>query len=252
MFLIIIFMQLLITMIRLFFIGYIIRLIFRNTKYGRYALIISVIYHIFLLVTNITTATYIINVIASILSLILYVYVYDRHQILKPKKLKGMDTQFRTKHADQIFFIALTSITWFLAILLYVLIGSDLILYVFLLLFNVISFILIFYVKEENVYLIVGKNEKQLYEYPIPKKVLKYAPVDFFQSDDYIIDYVGVMYENRIKTHLYMLPVDQLHPSIFSNATRIEFHYEFLGELKKYQFVSITFKEKTPRLKRLK
>lgn len=245
-------MQLIFNTIRLFFIGYIVRLIFRNNNYGRFILILTVIYYTFLTITNITTGSMIFDLIASILSLSLYIYVYDRDKVFKPKKLKGMNTQFRTKYADQIFFIILSTVTWFFAILLYFIVNYDNVLIVAILIANIISFLIIFKVKDEKVFLLVGKNDKQLYEYDIPKKVFKYSPVEFFKSDDYIIDYVAVMYENRIITHIYMLPVDQLQSSLFSNATNIDIPYEFLTELKKYQFVSISFKEKTPRLKRLK
>ena len=252
MFLIIIVMQILFSTIRLFFIGYIVRLLFRNNNYGRFILILTVIYFAFLTVTNITTESVILNFIASILSLLLYIYVYDRDKVFKPKRLKGMNTQFRTKYADQVFFKILTMITWFFAISLYFIVGYDDVLIFVILVANIISFIIIFRVKDEKVFLLVGKTDKQLYEYEVPKKVFKYSPAEFFKSDDYIIDYVAVMYENSIITHIYMLPVDQLQSSLFSNATNIDIPYEFLTNLKKYQFVSISFKEKTPRLKRLK
>lgn len=252
MFLIIIVMQVLFSTIRLFFIGYIVRLLFRNNNYGRFILILTVIYFAFLTVTNITTESVILDFIASILSLLLYIYVYDRDKMFKPKRLKGMNTQFRTKYADQIFFIILSTFTWIIAISLYFIVNYDNVLIVAILIANIISFLIIFKVKEEKVFLLVGKNDKQLYEYDIPKKVFKYSPAEFFKSDDYIIDYVAVMYENRIITHIYMLPVDQLQSSLFSNASKIDIPYEFLTDLKKYQFISISFKEKTPRMKRLK
>jgi hypothetical protein len=245
-------MQIIFTTIRLFFIGYIVRLIFRNTNYGRFVLIISSIYFLFVMITNITTAAFIFDFIASILSLLLYVYVYDRDKLIKPKKLKGMNTQFRTKYADQVFFIVLTIVTWFFSISLYFLVNYDILLMIAILVANILAFFMIFNIKDEKIFLITGKTEKQIYEYLIPKKVFKYSPDDFFSSKDYIIDYVAVMYQHRVKTHIYMLPVDQLQSSLFLNATKIDIPHEFLTDLKKYQFVSITFKEKTPRLKRLK
>lgn len=245
-------MEVIFSAIRLFFIGYIVRLIFKNTNYGRFILILTVIYYVYLTITNLTTGSIIFDLIASILSLLLYTYVYDRDKVFKPKKLKGMNTQFRTIYSSQIFFIILSTVTWLLAISLYFIVGYDTVLIFPILVANIITFIIIFRVKEEKVFLLVGKTDKQLYEYDVPKKVFKYSPADFFKSDDYIIDYVAVMYENRINTHIYKLPVDQLHSSLFSNAKNIAIPHEFLVDLKKYQFVSITFKEKTPRLKRLK
>ncbi|MDA0872093.1 MAG: hypothetical protein O2987_04395, partial [Firmicutes bacterium] len=63
---IIIVMQVLFSTIRLFFIGYLVRLLFRNNNYGRFILILTVIYFAFLTVTNITTESVILNFIASI------------------------------------------------------------------------------------------------------------------------------------------------------------------------------------------
>lgn len=252
MFLIYIIIPLIFNTIRLFFIGYVIRLIFRNTNYGRNILVLTIIYNAFLIITNRFTGGVIFDLIASILSLSLYVYVYDRHKVFKPKKLKGMDTQFRTKHADQVFFIILTIVTWVFSIFIYISIGIDELLFIPILVSNIIAYVLIYSIKEEKVYLLVGKTEIDLYEYSIPKKIFKYSPADFFKSDDFIIDYVAVMYENRVKTHIYMLPVDKMQAALFSNANKIDIPHDILRDLKKYHFVSISFKEKTPRLKRLK
>lgn len=251
MFLIVI-IQFFFTMIRLFFIGYFIRLIFRNTFYGRMVLIVTVLYYMFLLFTNVIITKIFFDLIAAIVSLLFYVFVYDRQKIFKPKKLKGMDTQFRTKHADQVFFKVLTIVIWVFSVMIYLMVQVDELLLFAILISNIIAYVFIYSIKEEKVYLIVGKTEKELYEYSIPKKVFKYSPADFFISDDFIIDYVAVMYENRVKTHVYMLPVDKIHHSLLSNASKINTPHEILSDLKKYQFVSITFKEKTPRLKRLK
>lgn len=244
--------QLLFNVLRLFFIGYIIRLVFRNTSYGRIALILITGYQFFVYVSNIGTLSLLFEMIASLMSLILYVIVYDFKNMKRPKKLKGLDSRFRTVYADRVFFFLLSSVTWFVAIMTHVLLVLDLWLLIILAIINIVSFLMLQRYKSERVFLLLGKNAPTLYEYSVPKKVFSYSPKEFFPSDAYILDYVAILYEHNLKTHIYSLPVDGIDDMLLQHARKIDIPYDVINDLKKYQFVSIIVKDKTPRVKRLK
>ena len=244
--------QLLFNVLRLFFIGYIIRLIFRNTTYGRIALVLITGYQIFIYVSNIGTLTLLFDLIASFMSLILYVVVYDFKNIKRPRKLKGLDSRFRTLYSEKVFFFLLSSVTWLIAIMTHLLLVLDVWLLIILAIINIVSFLMLQRYKSERVFLLLGKHERTLYEYAIPKKVYSYSPKEFFPSDAYILDYVAILYEPNVKTHIYALPVDGINDNLLQHAKKVDIPYDVIHHLKKYQFVSITVKNKTLRVKRLK
>lgn len=244
--------QLLFNVLRLFFIGYIIRLIFRNTTYGRIALVLIMGYQFFIYVSNIGTLTLLFDLIAAFMSLILYVVLYDFKNIKRPRKLNGLDSRFRTLYSEKVFFFLLSSVTWLIAIITYLLLRLDSWLLIALAFINIVSFLMLQRYKSERVFLLLGKHERTLYEYAIPKKVYSYSPNEFFPSDAYILDYVAILYEPNVKTHIYALPVDGINDNLLQHAKKVDIPYDVIHHLKKYQFVSITVKNKTLRVKRLK
>ncbi len=88
MFLVAIIVNILFTSLRLFFIGYVIRLLFRNTKYGRVALLIIVIYQLILIISDINNVSGILDFVASIISLVLYILLFDSISLKLIKSIK--------------------------------------------------------------------------------------------------------------------------------------------------------------------
>jgi len=253
MFLVAIIVNILFTSLRLFFIGYVIRLLFRNTKYGRVALLIIVIYQLILIISDINNVSGILDFVASIISLVLYILLFDSISLKLIKKHKGIDTSFKTKYLERTIVYAITTITWLSAGFIYVILGGiDTLLIIALLMMNIITLLYVFKETKEYVYIIVGKSIQNVYQFDVPKKVFKVRFDSFLSSDSYILDYVGIYYADRMKVHVFMLPIDDIHADIFNGGTIINNVPPVLLDLKKYQFVMITMKNKTPRVRRLK
>ena len=253
MFLVLIIINVLFTSLRLFFIGYIIRLLFRNTKYGRVALFVIAFYQLILIISDIDNVSGVLDFIASVISLIIYIVLFDSISFKSLKKHKGIDTSFKTKYLERIIVILISLIMWLSAGLLYVMSGGvESLLLIALLVMNVVAFGYVFKEKNEYVYLIVGKSDPKVYQFDIPKKTFSVRFDQFLSSDAYILDYVGIYYANRAKIHLLMLPIDDIKEDIFNGGSLIQDAHPILLDLKKYQFVSITLKNKTPRVRRLK
>ncbi|MGB0345406.1 MAG: hypothetical protein ACPGEA_02030 [Acholeplasmataceae bacterium] len=253
MFLVAIIVNVLFTSLRLFFIGYVIRLLFRNTKYGRVAVLIIVFYQLILIISDINNVSGILDFIASIISFVLYIFLFDSISFKSIKKYKGIDTSFKTKYLERTIVYAITAITWFSAGFIYVTLGGIETLFVLaLVIMNIIIIIYVFKETNEYAYIIVGKRIHKVYQFDVPKKAFKVRFDSFLSSDSYILDYVGIYYADRMKVHVFMLPIDDIDADIFIGGTIINNVPPVLLELKKYQFVSITMKNKTPRVRRLK
>jgi hypothetical protein len=253
MFLVAIIVNVLFTSLRLFFIGYVIRLLFRNTKYGRVALLIIVFYQLILIISDINNVSGILDFIASIISLVLYSFLFDSISFKSIKKYKGIDTSFKTKYLERTIVYAITAITWFSAGFIYVTLGGIETLFVLaLVIMNIIIILYVFKETNEYAYIIVGKRIHKVYQFALPKKAFKVRFDSFLSSNSFILDYVGIYYADRMKVHVFMLPIDDIDADIFIGGTIINNVPPVLLELKKYQFVSITMKNKTPRVRRLK
>ena len=253
MFLLTIIVNVLFTSLRLFFIGYVIRLLFRNTKYGRVALFITVFYHLIMIILDINNVSGILDFIASIMSLLLYVFLFDSISIQSLKKHKGIDTAFKTKYLERTIVYAITVMTWLSAGFIYMTLGGiDTLLLLALMIMNIIVWMYVFKETKEYAYIIVGKTIKKVYQFDVPKKAFKVRFETFLSSNAYILDYVGIYYADRMKVHVFMLPIDDIKEDIFSGGTMINDVPPVLLDLKKYQFVSITMKNKTSRVRRLK
>ena len=155
MFLVAIIVNVLFTSLRLFFIGYVIRLLFRNTKYGRVAVLIIVFYQLILIISDINNVSGILDFIASIISLVLYIFLFDSISFKSMKKYKGIDTSFKTKYLERTIVYAITAITWFSAGFIYVTLGGiEKLLVLALLIMNIIVILYVF--KETNAGFIFG------------------------------------------------------------------------------------------------
>ena len=253
MFLVAIIINVLFTSLRLFFIGYVIRLLFRNTKYGRVALFVIVFYNLIMIISDINNVSGILDFIASIMSLLLYIFLFDSISFKSLKKHKGIDTSFKTKHLERTIVYVITIITWLSAAFIYVMLGGiEILLILALLIMNIIALLYVFKETKEFAYIIAGKTIQKVYQFDVPKKVFNVAFQTFLSSDAYILDYVGIYYADRMKVHVFMLPIDDIKEDIFNGGTIIDHVPPVLLDLKKYQFVSITMKNKTPRVRRLK
>lgn len=253
MFLVAIIVNVLFTSLRLFFIGYVIRLLFRNTKYGRVAVLIIVFYQLILIISDINNVSGILDFIASIISFVLYIFLFDSISFKSIKKYKEIDTSFKTKYLERTIVYAITAITWFSAGFIYVTLGGIETLFVLaLLIMNIIVILYVFKETNEYAYIIVGKRIHKVYQFDVPKKAFKVRFDSFLSSNSFILDYVGIYYADRMKVHVFMLPIDDIDADIFIGGTIINNVPPVLLELKKYQFVSITMKNKTPRVRRLK
>lgn len=253
MFLVAIIINVLFTSLRLFFIGYVIRLLFRNTKYGRVALFVIVFYNLIMIISDIHNVSGILDFIASIMSLLLYIFLFDSISFKSLKKHKGIDTSFKTKYLERTIVYAITIITWLSAAFIYVTLGGiEILLILALLIMNIIALLYVFKETKEFAYIIAGKTIQKVYQFDVPKKVFNVGFQTFLSSDAYILDYVGIYYADRMKVHVFMLPIDDIKEDIFNGGTIIDHVPPVLLNLKKYQFVSITMKNKTPRVRRLK
>lgn len=253
MFLVAIIINVLFTSLRLFFIGYVIRLLFRNTKYGRVALSVIVFYQLILIISDINNLSGILDFIAAIMSLLLYIFLFDSISIQSLKKHKGIDTSFKTKYLERTIVYVITVMTWLSAAFIYVTLGGiDILLILALLMMNMIALLYVFKETKEYAYIIVGKTTQKVYQFDVPKKVFKVGFQTFLSSDAYILDYVGIYYADRMKVHVFMLPVDDIKEEIMNEGTIVDHVPPVLFNLKKYQFVSVTMKNKTPRVRRLK
>ena len=253
MFLVAIIINVLFTSLRLLFIGYVIRLLFRNTKYGRVALFVIVFYNLIMIISDIHNVSGILDFIASIMSLLLYIFLFDSISFKSLKKHKGIDTSFKTKYLERTIVYAITIITWLSAAFIYVTLGGiEILLILALLIMNIIALLYVFKETKEFAYIIAGKTIQKVYQFDVPKKVFNVGFQTFLSSDAYILDYVGIYYADRMKVHVFMLPIDDIKEDIFNGGTIIDHVPPVLLNLKKYQFVSITMKNKTPRVRRLK
>jgi hypothetical protein len=206
-----------------------------------------------MIISDIHNVSGILDFIASIMSLLLYIFLFDSISFKSLKKHKGIDTSFKTKYLERTIVYAITIITWLSAAFIYVTLGGiEILLILALLIMNIIALLYVFKETKEFAYIIAGKTIQKVYQFDVPKKVFNVGFQTFLSSDAYILDYVGIYYADRMKVHVFMLPIDDIKEDIFNGGTIIDHVPPVLLNLKKYQFVSITMKNKTPRVRRLK